>query len=105
MEVGSAPPRSTAHMIYQAYQAYADLAVPVRTMASLGALMLRVPLFGPLTPPWGSWLAAALEIVARTGLTHQRPAYGIDRIRVGDGDVAVREETIRASCSSPFSCR
>jgi hypothetical protein len=35
-------------MIYQAYQAYADLAVPVRTMASLGALMLRVPLFGPL---------------------------------------------------------
>ena len=80
-------------MIYQAYQAWTDLAAPVRAVAGLAAPMLRFPVFGPFTPPWWSRLAAAYELFARTGLTHHRPAYGIDRVQIGDAEVAVREES------------
>jgi poly(3-hydroxybutyrate) depolymerase len=79
-------------MIYQAYQAWSDVAGPVRGMAALAAPMLRLPLFGPFTPPWWSRLAAAYEVIARTGLTHRRPAYGIEHVQIGDREVAVREE-------------
>ena len=87
-------------MIYQAYQTWTDVARPVRAMAGLTAPLLRLPLLGPLTPPWWSRVAAVYELIARTGLTHHRPAYGIDRIRVGDRDVAVREE---AADQTPFA--
>ena len=80
-------------MIYQAYQACADLALPVRGMAALTALMMRSQMLGALAPPWWSGAAAAWEIVARTGLTHHRPPYGIDRVQVGGQGVAVHEET------------
>jgi poly(3-hydroxybutyrate) depolymerase len=79
-------------MIYQAYQAWTDVAVPLRAMAAMTAPMLRFPFFGPLTPPSWHRLAAGLELIARTGLTHRRPAYGIDRVRIGDREVAVTEE-------------
>jgi poly(3-hydroxybutyrate) depolymerase len=62
-------------------------------MAGLAAPMLRFPWLGPLTPPWWPRMAAAYELVARTGLTHHRPAYGIDHVQIGDRDVAVREES------------
>jgi polyhydroxyalkanoate depolymerase len=55
--------------------------------------MLSFPWLGPLTPPWWSRMGAAYELVARTGLTHHRPAYGIDHVRIGERDVAVREES------------
>ena len=61
-------------------------------MAAMTAPMLRFPFFGPLTPPSWHRLAAGLELIARTGLTHRRPAYGIDRVRIGDREVAVTEE-------------
>jgi len=80
-------------MIYQAYQAWTDLAAPVRAMAGLAAPMMRLPFLGALTPPWWSRLAAAYELVAHTGLTHHRPAYGIDRVQIGERDVAIREES------------
>jgi polyhydroxyalkanoate depolymerase len=87
-------------MIYQAYQAWTDVAVPVRAMAALTAPILRLPFFGPLTPPSWDRLAAAFELIARTGLTHRRPAYGIDRVRVGDREVAVTEEV---AARTPFA--
>jgi poly(3-hydroxybutyrate) depolymerase len=39
-------------------------------------------------------LAATYDIVARLGLTHSRPAYGIASVRVGNRDVAVTEEAV-----------
>jgi poly(3-hydroxybutyrate) depolymerase len=80
-------------MIYQAYQAWSDVAGPVRALAGVTAPVLRFPLFGPFTPRWWSRMAAAYELVARTGLTHRRPAYGIDHVRIDERDVAVREDT------------
>ena len=37
-------------------------------------------------------LAAAYELIARAGLSHVRPAFGIDKVIVGNREVAVREE-------------
>jgi polyhydroxyalkanoate depolymerase len=79
-------------MIYQAYQAWADLALPIRGMAALAALAMRSQLPALLAHPWWNGLAAASEIAARTGLTHHRPPYGIDRIAAGGREVAVHEE-------------
>ncbi len=79
-------------MIYQTYQAWTDLALPVRGMAALTALMMRALPFGPLAPPGWGQVAAAWEMVARTGLTHDRRPYGIDRVSFGDREVAVHEE-------------
>jgi polyhydroxyalkanoate depolymerase len=81
-------------MIYQAYQAWADAAAPVRAMAGLTGPLWRLPLLGPFTPPWWPRIGAALELVARTGITHRRPSYGIERVRVGQREVAVREEAV-----------
>jgi polyhydroxyalkanoate depolymerase len=47
---------------------------------------------GPLAPPFWAHAAAAWEVVARSGLTHERPPYGIDRVQVGPREMAVREE-------------
>jgi poly(3-hydroxybutyrate) depolymerase len=79
-------------LIYQTYQMWSDAAAPMRAMAGLTAPFFRFPWLGGLTPPWWARMAAAWELIARTGLTHQRPAYGIDRTSVADQDVAVREE-------------
>jgi len=37
-------------------------------------------------------LAAALELISRSSLTYARPAYGIDRVRVGNRELEVIEE-------------
>jgi len=82
---------------YQAYQAFDDLAAPVRAMAGI--------LARSLAPGAGSAnihlrrLAATYELVARLRLTHERPAYGIDSVMVGQQLVEVREECAH---STPF---
>jgi polyhydroxyalkanoate depolymerase len=80
-------------MLYAAYQTHSDIMVPVRSWALAGLSVLA---------PWANSeelkhlrnLTAAYELIARAGLTHVRPPYGIDRIRVGNGDVAVTEEPV-----------
>jgi len=42
---------------------------------------------------------AASALLARAGLTHHRPAYGISTVMVGNRDVPVTEETV---CATPF---
>ena len=98
-------------MLYQAYQAHSDIMVPVRTWAGLA---LRA--FGPLNCVSGSLngfsgplnglssaavknLTAAYELIARAGLTHTRPSYGIETVTVGNEEVAVHEE---AAHVTPF---
>ena len=44
-------------------------------------------------------LTAAYELISRAGLTHTRPPFGIDRVMVGNREVAVREE---AAHVTPF---
>ena len=79
-------------MLYQAYQAHSDIMVPVRSLAGMAAKTVGERLNGSLRPSALSNLTAAYELIARAGLTHARPPYGIDSVMVGNREVAVTEE-------------
>ncbi|HTE13712.1 MAG TPA: polyhydroxyalkanoate depolymerase [Burkholderiales bacterium] len=88
-------------MIYQAYQAYADVMLPVHCIARSviatcdrarravnGAVSVRR-------------VAAANQLVALARLTHKRPAFDILAVTVGDREIAVTESVVErtAFCS------
>jgi polyhydroxyalkanoate depolymerase len=84
-------------MLYLAYQTHDDIMSPVRKMARAGLETL-----GPIANGHIKSLrnvTAAYELIARTGLTHTRPDYGIKSVRVGNREVAVREEALH---KTPF---
>ncbi len=87
-------------MLYQAYQAQSDIMDPVRKFASMAAESVGSRLNGSLRPSTMSNLTAAYEMIARIGLTHTRPEYGIDSVMVGNREVAVTEE---AALVTPFA--
>jgi polyhydroxyalkanoate depolymerase len=74
------------------YQAQADLAAQMRGWAGVATTLMRNPLSEMLAPFGGRYVAAGYEMLGRAGFTHERPAFGIDTVRLGDRDVAVREE-------------
>ncbi len=86
-------------MLYQAYQAHADLLAPWRALAGMAATSIGGRLNGAARPSVLSNLTAAYELVARAGLTHERPPYGIDSVTVGGREAAVTEE---AADVTPF---
>jgi polyhydroxyalkanoate depolymerase len=65
----------------------------------MAASSVGARLNGSLRPSPLSNLTAAYELIARAGLTHARPPYGIDSVMVGNREVAVSEE---ASARTPF---
>ncbi len=86
-------------MLYQAYQAHSDIMVPVRALANMAAKSVGARLNGSVRPSPLSNLTAAYELIARAGLTHARPPYGIDSVTVGNREVAVIEQ---AADVTPF---
>jgi poly(3-hydroxybutyrate) depolymerase len=86
-------------MLYQAYQAHSDIMMPVRAFAGMAAEQGRARLNGSAQRALLSNLTAAYELIARAGLTHERPPYGIDSVTVGNRAVAVSEE---AADRTPF---
>jgi polyhydroxyalkanoate depolymerase len=84
-------------MLYQAYQAHSDLMVPVRMLAASACRVIGQPLSGIAGTATLRNLTTAYELIARAGLTHQRPPFGIDRIKVGNHDVPVREDLAEAT--------
>jgi polyhydroxyalkanoate depolymerase len=86
-------------MIYQAYQAQADMMWPSRAFAKAAVPLLNDAYFGMTECPPMRKLAAAFEVFTLADLTHRRPAFGIDAVQVGRHEVAVREETAH---STPF---
>jgi poly(3-hydroxybutyrate) depolymerase len=80
-------------MLYAAYQTHTDIMVPVRSWALAGLSALA---------PWADSeelrhlrnLTAAYELIARAGLTHVRPPYGITSVLAGNREVAVTEEAV-----------
>jgi poly(3-hydroxybutyrate) depolymerase len=79
-------------MLYQAYQVQADIMALVRGWAGIA-----LQGFGQVGPgladtPAMRSLTAGYQMLGRVGLTHDRPAFGIETVRVGRRDVAVREE-------------
>ncbi|MFT4266630.1 MAG: polyhydroxyalkanoate depolymerase [Xenophilus sp.] len=81
-------------MLYQAYQAQADLLSPARLMAQfMGAALWREGTERSAVRR----ASAAMEVFNRLKLTHARPAYGIDEVLADGGPVAVREEEALAA--------
>jgi poly(3-hydroxybutyrate) depolymerase len=86
-------------MLYQIYQAHSDIMVPVRNWAGTALQAIGLPLAGITDNVVLRNLTAAYELIARAGLTHARPAFGIDSVTVGNREVAVHE---RAALTTPF---
>jgi poly(3-hydroxybutyrate) depolymerase len=81
-------------MIYQNFQAYSDMAGPVRAFADLAAAALGHPLPGMPCNGLHRAGAAICELVARAGLSHHRPAFGIDTVDISGRLAAVRETAV-----------
>jgi poly(3-hydroxybutyrate) depolymerase len=86
-------------MLYQAYQAQNDVLTPIRLMAEAAR--------GFWSQPW-PWIgdhplmrsaAAACEMLSRSGISHQRPEFGITEARVGNRTFVVTEKAV---VSHPF---
>jgi polyhydroxyalkanoate depolymerase len=86
-------------MLYQAYQAHSDIMVPVRALAGMALKGVSRPLAVISDNAVLRNLSAAYELIARSGLTHERPPFAIDKVTVGNREVAVREE---AAHVTPF---
>jgi poly(3-hydroxybutyrate) depolymerase len=86
-------------MLYQVYQAHNDIMAPVRTWADAALSAIGKPLAGIADNAVLRNLTAAYELIARAGLTHARPAFGIAGTTVGNREVAVHEQ---AALTTPF---
>jgi polyhydroxyalkanoate depolymerase len=83
-------------MLYQAYQNHMDLTQPWRAGASLALRYLNLAPRG-IPDSVLARLSAALELISRSTLTYARPAYDIDRVMVGNRELAVTEEVVYAT--------
>lgn len=83
-------------MMYQAYQNHMDLTAPWRSGAASALGYLNLVPQGVSDKLFGR-LAAALELISRTSLTYTRPAYGIDKVMVGNQELEVTEEVVYAT--------
>ena len=77
-------------MLYLAYQTQSDMMAPLRAWAAMAKAAGDWPLLGD-GHVWRN-LTAAYELIARAGLTHTRPPFGITHVTVGNRDVEVTEE-------------
>ena len=93
--------QARAGMLYQLYQIHADVMDPVRAWAS-NALQAISPghMVGIADNVVVRNLTAVYELISRIGLTHDRPAFAIDSVKVGSREVAVRE---RRLVTTPFA--
>jgi polyhydroxyalkanoate depolymerase len=79
-------------MLYDAYQAQQDMLAPFRAGADLARAAFGDTSLGPTANTWFRSLAAGAEILFRSQLIHERPAYGIDTVLIGGEPVAVTED-------------
>jgi len=79
-------------MLYEAYQAHRDAFAPIRMLAQTVQGVLSQP--WPLVAhhPMMRAAAAACEMVARAGMWHERPPFGIKSVAIGSRVLPVHEE-------------
>lgn len=87
-------------MMYQAYQAHADLMWPLRTLAKTSLPMLRDSSFGWAGLHHNRKLAAAFEVLKLGEVTHKRPPFGINSVMLKGELIPVTEE---ATHVTPFA--
>ena len=79
-------------MIYQLYQAQADLLQSIRLVARYGAGLARIMETGAATPPLLHQVRASCTLLADAGLSHHRPSFRIDQLGLDNRLVGVTEE-------------
>ena len=83
-------------MLYQAYQTQSDFMSPFRLLAQSSSANLWFDnTEGSFLRKW----SASMEVFSRMRLTHSRPAYNITSVKVGEHELAVKEEAV---VSMPF---
>lgn len=85
--------------LYQTYQLLNDAVDPMRKLAKAAVPKVQhcLPKFSDTLS--GKMLLASYEMFAFNTLTHERPPFGIDSVKVGRRQVAVTEEVLT---STPF---
>ena len=88
-------------MLYHAYQAHCDAFAPVRLFAETarGWLGQAWPVIGDHPAIRGA--AATMDLISQAGMSHERPAFGIDRVTIDGAEIPVVEEAV---ANNPF-CR
>ena len=86
-------------MMYYAYQAPDDLIDPFRVFAQSALDVIENSWLRKSGIPFLGNVSAAYELMTRARLTHHRPPYRIDKVKVGNREVAVTEEV---TYSTPF---
>jgi len=95
---GSPPPHAFDHftprgaMIYQGYQAHADLMWPLRAAAKSALPALHRAGNAPDEDRVLRKLAASCEVFVLAALTHERPPFRLDTVTVGERELVVHEE-------------
>jgi poly(3-hydroxybutyrate) depolymerase len=81
-------------LFYEAYQAQADALIPIRLMAHAASGMLGQgwPLLAD--HPMVRGAHAACTMVARAGMSHERPDFRVRQVEVGGAAVAVEEVVV-----------
>jgi polyhydroxyalkanoate depolymerase len=87
-------------MLYRTYLTHRAALWPSRALAEAALPGLREVIACGEPSPRVRRLAAACEVYALAKLTHQRPAFGIERMQVGEREVAVEEV---AAAATPFA--
>ncbi len=82
-------------MMYALYQSAADAMLPLRAWAAATGQTMNGGGAGMLD----SWRAAGAlcEMISRATLSHHRPSFGIDEVKVGNRVVPVHEEEVFAT--------
>ena len=86
--------------MYQAYQAQSDLMWPLRTLARYAAPVFQAPAFALAGGGQARQTAAACKVLELAEVTHKRPPWNIDSVRVKGDSVAVTEEV---AARTPFA--
>ncbi|MGH7033749.1 MAG: polyhydroxyalkanoate depolymerase [Stellaceae bacterium] len=81
-------------MLYQAYQAHSDAFAPFRLIARAGQEFLNHPWLAFRDHPALRHAAAACELMARAGISHRRPDFGITTTLAAGQAIAVHEEAV-----------
>jgi polyhydroxyalkanoate depolymerase len=84
-------------MLYQTYQLQADILAGVRGFAGIAQQGFRQASVRFADTRAIRNVAAGYELLGRVGLTHERPPFGIETVKLAGCDVAIREEAIDAT--------
>jgi poly(3-hydroxybutyrate) depolymerase len=81
-------------MLYQAYQAHADMTWPIRTAAKVSAPLWHGAGLGGFASGAARRAAAACKLLELAEVTHRRPAWRIDHVEVKGEAIPVTEEVV-----------